>query len=188
MIQYWNDGYKIKKANLIFTHSMFIDDIKIYSTTQEKLNDVIHHVKQALLDIGLHINEKKSGTLIRHKKEIREEGTKLPDESSIPSVTKSNLYKYLGFMQSIGIDKEKNKEIVTNEFKDRVERLIESALSGFHLVKAYNTYCIGYLRYFFMKWNYYELNRMEQILKKFLKQKGLHCKNFPVALFHLPRN
>jgi hypothetical protein len=189
MIQDWNDGYKIKKANLIFTHSMFIDDIKIYSTTQEKLNDVIHHVKQALLDIGLYINEKKSGTLIRHKGEIREEGTKLPDESTIPSVTKSNLYKYLGFMQSIGIDKEKNKEIVINEFKDRVERIIKSPLSGFHLVKAYNTYCIGYLRYFFfMKWNYYELKRMEQILKKSLKQKGLHCKKFPVALFHLPRN
>jgi hypothetical protein len=189
MIQDWNSGYKIKKVNLTFTHSMFIDDIKIYSTTQEKLNDVINLVKQALLDIGLHINEKKSGALIRHKGNIVEGGTKLPDESSIPSVTKTNLYKYLGFMQSIGIDKEKNKEIVTNEFKNRVERLIESSLSGFHLVKAYNTYCIGYLRYFFfMKWNYYELHRMEQILKKSLKKKGLHFKNFPVALFHLPRN
>jgi hypothetical protein len=168
---------------------MFIDDIKLYSTTQDKLNNILFLLKNALSDIGLNINDKKSGTLIRCKGVISEQGVKLQDGTSFPAITKENFYKYLGFMQSLGIDKEKNKEIIINEFKERVERLVNFSLSGFHLVRAYNTYCIGYLRYFFfMKRNYYELDRMEQILKKSLKQKGLYFRGFPVALFYLPRN
>lgn len=189
LIKSWNCGYKLNSADMVITHSMFIDDIKLYSTTQDKMNGILSLLKSALSDIGLSINDKKSGTLIRCKGMISEQGVKLQDGTSFPAITKTNLYRYLGFMQSLGIDKEKNKEMVINEFKERVERLVNSSLSGFHLARAYNTYCIGYLRYFFfMKWNYYELNRMEQILKKSLKQKGLFFRGFPVALFHLPRD
>jgi hypothetical protein len=74
--------------------------------------------------------------------------------------------------------------MVINEFKERVERLVNSSLSEFHLALAYNIYCIGYLRnFFFMKWNYYELNRMKQILKKVLNKKDYSLEDFLLRFF-----
>ena len=55
-----SDGYRMTKPiGEKITHLLYIDDIKIYAPSEEKLVRVIRSVKSAMADIGLEWNDRK---------------------------------------------------------------------------------------------------------------------------------
>ena len=60
------EGYRIfKPSGQKITHLLYIDDLKFYATSEEKLRRVARKlkVKSCMKDIGLHYNERKCSVL-----------------------------------------------------------------------------------------------------------------------------
>ena len=54
------DGYKISKPTAqIITHILYVDDLKIYAASEEKLKRVAKKVKSCMSDVGLEWNDRK---------------------------------------------------------------------------------------------------------------------------------
>nr|CAH7751268.1 unnamed protein product [Callosobruchus chinensis] len=68
---------------------------------------------------------------------------------TLDNMDKNETYKYLGFNQSVKIDHTQVKGQLTQEFRDRLIRLLKTKLNSRNLTKAINTFAILVLTYSF---------------------------------------
>ena len=109
------------------THSLFVDDLKVYQESHEILRDVNEVIVQASHDTGACYGVSKCaeivferGKMVRGKRlEVLEERMKTmdPDENEI--------YKFLGIEQADGIKTKKVFESVKGEVNKRDQHRIE---------------------------------------------------------------
>ena len=124
-----SEGYKPSKPiNGKITHLLYIDDMKIYATSESKLDRVLKTTKVAMADIGLDFNEKKCA--IAHVKrgvlDSRPNSTHVGESQIIESLKEGENYKFLGVLEN-------SKR--------------SSPLSDYHKVVASNQYALAVLLY-----------------------------------------
>nr|CAI5833294.1 unnamed protein product [Callosobruchus analis] len=85
--------------------------------------------------------------------------------------------EYLGFNQNVKIDHTQVKTILTQEFRDRLIKLLKTKLNSRNLTKAINTFAIPVLTYSFgiIKWSHTDIENIHILMRKqFTKHRMSH--------------
>ena len=113
------------------THSLFVNDLKVYQESHEILRDAIEVIVQASYDTGACYGVLKCAEIIfQHGKIVRGEGLELLEERmKTMDPDKNEIYKFLGIEQLDGIKTKKVFERVKGEVKKRVKMLTNTKLN-----------------------------------------------------------
>ncbi|CAD6200310.1 unnamed protein product [Caenorhabditis auriculariae] len=122
------------------THQFYMDDLKLYSHSSFSLEQTIRGLVEVCKNIGLALNTKKS--VIAHFGSRAERAA-----SIIPVLNGSDVYKYLGLEQRMGITFAKVLERICEITLDRTKRIFSSSASHGKKVCAYNMTVGPVIRY-----------------------------------------
>ena len=110
-------GYQLDKQTKI-NHFFYVDDLKLYGTSDSQLNKLISTVKKVsddiLIEFGL--NKCAKATFKRDKK-VSAEGILLNDFQLIQDLDQAETYKYLGMEEGGGVQHHQMKVKIKKEYK-----------------------------------------------------------------------
>ena len=123
------------------THSLFVDDLKVYQESHEILRDVNEIIVQASHDTGACYGVSKCSEIVFERgKMVREEGLEVLEERMRTiDLDKNEIYKFVGIEQVDGSKTKKIFERVKGEMNERVKMLTNTDLNDVNLVCAVNT-------------------------------------------------
>ena len=138
-----SDGYKMGppgRRETKRTHSLFIDDLKIYQASHQKLKEMHELLVQASTDTGAAYGVKKCAeAMFKKGKMVKEEGFEIiGDKMKVMDPDKDDYYKFLGCEQTNGINTKKVVERIQEDVKQRTQQLVELGLYERNLIKAIN--------------------------------------------------
>ena len=100
-----------KKNKKKINHLLFMDDLKIYAETDQKLNQLIEAVREFSRDISMEFGlDKCSKCTIRKGKKVAAENTQLGDGNFIEDLADDSSYKYLGIEENAVIEHKQMRE------------------------------------------------------------------------------
>lgn len=129
-----NTGYSLQngKKETTISHLIYMDDIKLYASTQKDMKLLIDFTAQFSKDINMQFGLEKRKTLNIKKGKI-EPGDQAQEGDIISSMEPDDVYKYLGYQQAKQLDHTKlNKSLIT-EYIRRVSTICKSQLTGKYL-------------------------------------------------------
>ena len=189
------DGYMMGKKDetrVKRTHSLFVDDLKIYQENHQKLEVVNEMIVKASMDTGACYGEKKCAEVVfRRGKMIKGEGlTVLEDRMEALDPSKHEIYKFLGCEQGDKIDVKRVMERVKKEIRKRLEHLTELNLNDQNLMKAINCRVIPVAGYVMniCQLGKGELEELDKIVKSALRSKGFHGRQSSDERLYSKRN
>ena len=175
------DGCKMGKGGdrvVKRTHSFFIDDLKIYQETHQKLQIVNEMIVKASMDTGACYGVKKCAEIVFRKgKMVKSEGLQVLEEKmNTLDPDKNEIYKFLGCKQGDGIDVKCVMERVKVEVRKRLEQLIGKQLNDENLMKAINCRIIPVAGYVMnvCTLGKGDLEDLDMIVKSVLRREGFH--------------
>ena len=181
MLMEGSDGYKMGKGGdrvVKRTHSFFIDDLKIYQETHQKLQIVNEMIVKASMDTGACYGVKKCAEIVFIKgKMVKSEGLQVLEEKmNALDPDKNEIYKFLGREQGNGIDVKCVMERVKAEVRKRLEQLIGKQLNDENLMKAINCRVIPVAGYVMnvCTLGKGDLEDLDMIVKSVLRREGFH--------------
>lgn len=145
------EGYRLSKPiGKAVTHLLYIDDLKIFEASREKLGRAMAAVRGAMKDIGLEWNERKCS--VAHVTR----GTLQPEESESAgdserevsnSLAEGSHYKFLGVMENTKQDDDLSLQIAGKAYLQRLSLIWSSPLSDYNKVQASNEFAMPVLSY-----------------------------------------
>ena len=137
-------GYRMGppgNRDVIRTHSLFVDDLKVYQESHEILRHVNEIIVQASHDTGACYDASKCAEIVFERGNmVREEGLEVLEERmKAIDLDENEIYKFLGIEQADGIKTKKVFERVKGEINERVKMLTNTDLNDVNLVRAVNT-------------------------------------------------
>ena len=141
-------GYDLGDANdKLVNHLLFMDDLKVYGTSEAMLDSLIQTVRIFSDDIGMEFGLDKCGILVlKRGKVIRSDGVELPNGENMKEIDLEG-YKYLGVLQYDEIQNKTMKEKVKREYFRRIKLLMRSKLNGGNVILGVNSWAVGIVRY-----------------------------------------
>jgi hypothetical protein len=160
------------------THSLFIDDLKVYQQNHETLKMVNDMIVKASLDTGACYGVKKCAEIVFTRgKMVKGEGLEVLEERMKALDPESNeSYKFLGCEQAEKI----STDIIFKRVKDEVERrmtqLTTQELHERNLIKAINTRVIPVAGYVINVCDFTkkQLDEIDKTIKQELRSKNMH--------------
>ena len=175
------DGYMMGQEGergVKITHSLFVDDLKVYQENHQKLEVVNKIIIKVSMDTCACYGVKKCAEIVFNKgkmvKGIRlavlEEKMKTLDPS------RNENYKFLGCEQADKINAKRVMEKVKNEIMRRLDHLMGLHLNDQNLMKAINCRVIPVAGHVMNVCNLGkgELDELDNIVKSALRRKGFH--------------
>ena len=142
-----NAGYEWGKKEYKLNHLLFMDDLKLFSKSEEQMDTLVRTVYVFSTDIGMKFGMKKCGILtMKRGKVVRCEGIKLPNSEVMKEVEKEG-YTYLGIVELDKIKENKMKEKIIKEYKRRLRLVLKSKLNGKDKTTAINAWAVAVFRY-----------------------------------------
>ena len=131
------------------THSLFVDDLKVYQESHEILRDVNEVIVQASQDTGACYGVSKCAEVVFERgKMVRGEGLEVLEEGiKAMDPDENKIYTFLGIEQADGIKTKKVFERVKGEVNRRVKMLTNTELNDVNLVRAIYTKVIPVAAY-----------------------------------------
>ena len=167
------DGFKLAvgklKQNL--SHLLFVDDLKLFTTTRDKLLKLLGIVTQFSNDIGMVFGESKCayqcierGKLVIWTTPIEINGL------TIQETKQGDHYRYLGMDETIGIDNVMNKGNAVKEYKNRLKKIWSSELNGMNKTTTHNTFAVPVISYTvgILDWTKKEIQDLDITIRKYL--------------------
>ena len=159
------------------THSLFVDDLKVYQESHKALKIVNEIIVQASHDTGACYGVSKCAEIIcQNGKMVRGEGLQVLEERmKTMNPDKNEIYKFLGIEQADGINTKAVYKRVKEEVTKRVKMLTKTELNDANLIKAINMKVIPVATYAMnvCKFTVAELKELDQIIKKELRVKNM---------------
>ena len=120
-----------------------MDDLKVYINEEEDIERIDKKIIQLYSNIGMRINEKKSGYVV-HRNVIAPQSIK----EKYPEVTEDNKYKYMS-LQIYEVNKDKfNEEFIISKITKNIKEIKKLDLNNKTKIKCINTQLISLIRYF----------------------------------------
>ncbi|XP_064292512.1 uncharacterized protein LOC135310067 [Plodia interpunctella] len=175
-------GYSLKHDNTEtnIDHLIYMDDIKLYAKTKKDIDKLIETTAKFSNDINMKFGLDKCRTLHIIKGKTQPGGYAISETESIAAMEPNEVYKYLGYVQSRGLDHSEIKRSLQNEYRRRIIKVTKSQLTGKNMIKAINTFCIPILTYSFgvIKWSKTNIITIERMTRTILtKYNYLHPKS-----------
>ena len=159
------------------THSLFVDDFKVYEESHDILRDVNEVVVQTNQDTGACYGVSKCAEIVFEcDKMVRGEGLQvLKERMKTMDPDENEIYKFLAIEQVDGIKIKKVFERVKGEVNKRVTMLTNTELNDVNLVRAIYTKVIPLAAYIMnlCKFNGGELTELDQVIKRELRSKNM---------------
>ena len=172
-----SDGYVLGKPgdrSLKRTHSLLIDDLKVYQKDHEKMVAVNEIIVTASLDTGATYGIKKCAEIvIKHGSIVKGEGLDvLGERMHCFDPEKEEHYKFLGVEQGCGFVKEVVLCRILKEIDVRTRSLSDTGLHDRHLMKALKTRVIPVAAYVMnmVKFSNADLHEMDAVIKRALRE------------------
>jgi hypothetical protein len=186
-----NKGFKLNKTDQSISHLWFVDDLKLYAKNENEMKSMLKIVETFSKDIGMSFGIDKC-KWCKVEKGVLVEAESIDTEfGKISALNKQeNLYKYLGILERERVQKEKMKEVVKKEYKERVRKLLRSYLNARNLIQSINTYAVPVIRYSaaIVDWTDEEINKLERSTRKWLSLNGAMNLNSDINRLYVPRN
>ena len=160
-------------------HLLFIDDLKLISTKDTVLKEMVEETKTFFKTIGLEINKEKSAT----NTPICQEDAKLLE--GIEG------YKYLGIMESKeSIPTAETFLRIKTEICRRVDKLCQRPLNAVNLFQAINQYAISVMNYHVgvLKLEPEQFKEIDASIRNILMKYRIHQQPACLQRLYLPRN
>ena len=173
------------------THTFFMDDLKIYADSTERLGVAIRLVDKVSGDIGMKFGLEKCRSVQLLKGVLVDTGGyEIYDGEMIRDMVRGESYKYLGFRQLPGIRHTDIKLELRDKCLIRVNCVLKSFLNAGNKVRAINTFAVPVLTYSFgvVKWSRTDLEDLERKLRKAFRQAGMRHPQSALERFTLPRD
>ena len=120
-----NASYESKKKVYKLNHLLFMDDLKLFSNSEEQMDTLVRPAHVSSTDIGMEFGMKNCGILIMKRGEIvRCEGIKLLNCKLIKEVEKAGR-TYLGLVELDKIKENEMKEKTIKEYKRRLRLVLK---------------------------------------------------------------
>lgn len=182
-------GYSLKKADQKFnvTHLFFVDDLKIYSSSEKDLRNMVNCVETFSNEIGLFFGLSKCATAVSKGTKQSNGYDIVTNEGVIAPL--NDTYKYLGIYQQSRTNDQKTKSTLTNEYYKRTKEILTKNLNGKNTIIALNTYALPCITYgsAAIKWTDTELNEIDTKTRKLLNEKRAFHKNSCVHRLYMHR-
>ena len=136
-------AYEFSESKEKINQLLFMDDLKLYSRSEKKLDSLIQTVHVFTEDIGKEFGIEKCAMLVMEKGK----GIELPNGKFIKSLQEGESCKYLGILEADKFLEEKMKLNVSKEYIKRLRKVLNSKLNGENLVCGVNTWAVSLLRY-----------------------------------------
>ena len=121
-------GYKLGEAGKLVNHLLFMDDLKLYASSQRELDSLVNVVESYSRDIGMEFGMDKCAVLVlKDGQRVVGDGLELPSGEVMKEVDEDG-YKYLGVLQTEKLMNREMKERVRDEYLRRVKLLAKSEL------------------------------------------------------------
>ena len=144
---------KFTHTQLTLSHLLYMDDLKLYASSEENLTKLMKVVESVSTAINMKMNTKKCA--VAHfipkrlqQKQVKRKNTTSTDEVlGFPTVDGGSPYKYLGMEQSIGMEESEAWKRVEERCCKTVKQIWNSDLTYRQKINAYNTTVIPALTY-----------------------------------------
>ena len=186
-------GYKIKDdrtVNHTISHLLYMDDIKLYATTETHMRSLITTTEKFSEDICMEFGVEKCKMLNIQKGKVQiSEEFQLTNGSAIGVMDEGDVYKYLGFAQARRIEHTTVKKQLENTYKKRMESILKTQLNGKNKIKAINTYAIPVLTYSLgiIKWTQTDIANLERLTRTTLTKFRMHHPKSAMERVTMPR-
>ena len=178
-------AYEFSESKEKINHLLFMDDLKLYSRSEKRLDSLVQTVRVFSEDIGMEFGIEKCAMLVMEKgKIVKSVGIELPDGKVIKSLQEGESYKYLGILEADKFLEERMKEYIR-----RLRKVLKSKLNGGNLIHGVNAWAVSLLRYSaaFVSWRKSELEAIDRKTRKLFTIYGaLHPKS-DVDRLYIPR-
>ncbi len=187
-----SQGYKLSRPiSEKITHVFFMDDLKIFIMTLQKLIILMSDTKAKMSDAGLEWNAKKCNILLMKNGEI-DLSTKvvtLNDDTKIDCLSSEDLYKFLGIPENVLHDVEDIVKRLKKVVQQRTNVVWTSPLSEYNKVVATNVFVHSSLEYFMWseKFKLEDIRDMDQSIRTILNEQQAKYKLQLNESLYLPR-
>ncbi|BFU22159.1 Reverse transcriptase (RNA-dependent DNA polymerase), putative [Entamoeba histolytica] len=149
---------KFPKSN----HTLYMDDLRIMTESSEEMGMIHNEIKEIISGIGMEMNEKKSGMVLKNNKEIPN------GMQNIPIIEGDDLYKYLGIWQSDEIEDTFNCKTIKEKMMKKMEEINSDESSNRRYITRINTEVIPIFRYSasVVNWKITDLDKIDLEIRK----------------------
>ena len=174
------------------THLFYMDDLKLYATSQRDLQQSLKVVQEYTRDVGMEFGLDKCATLRLEKGRHgnNPENEQLVDGAILRHLEIGETYRYLGIDQHSTQDANGVKMALRSKYRQRLRKIWESELSGINKVAATNMLAVPVLLYSFgvLKWTREELRELDSSTRKMMHlHRSIHPRS-SVSRTYLPRH
>lgn len=185
-------GYQLKSGttSTTVTHTFYMDDLKLFAESTEKLRHLLQLVTAFSNDIRMEFGIDKCRLVnIYRGKVLDADSFRVNEREEIRTMVEGESYKYLGFLQLKGIHHTAIKKELQDKFLYRVNRILKTSLNAGNKVKAINTFAVPFLTYSFgvVKWTKTDLEAIERALRVSLTKHRMHHPRSATERVTLPR-
>ena len=185
------EGYRLSKPiSTKITHLIYIDDMKLFAASENKLKRVMTVTKSGMESTGLKWNKKCA--VIHVKRGQIEQGSgdmKIADLKPIESLDHYNTYNFLGVFENT---KQEDKQVVEAAAKTYLQRLSiiwSSPLSDHAKVLAFNQYALPVLTYLMwtQTWPIASISQLDREGRKIIVENGGNHPKGSTAILYTSR-
>ena len=147
-------------------HLFYVDDLKLYQTSDKQLTGLINTVKNILDDIKMEFRlDKCAKASFKRGKKVSAEGIPLDDNQVIQDLDQAETYKYLGMEDAERVQHYKMKVNIRKEYKRRIKLVLKSELNARNMIAAINTLAVPVILYSYevIDWKLDEIQELDRI-------------------------
>ena len=181
-------GYQLDKQTKI-NHLFYVDDLKLYGTSDNQLNGLISTVKKVSDDIQMEFGlDKCAKATFKRGKKVSAEGILLNDHQLTQDLDQAETYKYLGMEEEYGVQHHQMKVKIKKEYKWQIKLVLNSELNARNKITTINTLAVPVVLYSYgiIDWKLNELQDLDKMTRKRLCMKRMLAKKADVDRIYLP--
>jgi len=126
-----------------------MDDIKLYATTNNQLQELLRLTQTFSRDIKMVFEIEKCKTLCVAKGKLEMRNFTTEDDDTMEAMNEEDMYRYLGHMQAKQIKHVRTKQKLGEEYLNRTKSILKTKLNGKNTIKTIKTYATAVLTFSF---------------------------------------
>ena len=161
-------GYQLDEQTKI-NHLFYVDDLKLYGTSDNQLTGLINTVKNVSDDIKMEFGlDKCANPSFKRGKKVSAEGIPLNDNQVIQDLDQAETYKHLGMEEEEGVQHYKMKVKIRKEYKRRIKLVLKSELNARNKIAAINTLAVPVILYSYgvIDWKMDKIQKLDRMTWK----------------------
>ena len=186
-----HDMYQLSKpVQEKMTHSLFVDDLKVYAKSKEKLTEALSDTKSQIMDAGLVWGDIKCAVLhLKRGKVADKDGDIQLDEEITLKYLETQPYKFLGMLETDIHNTDKLIQLLIENISQRTHIIWTSPLSDFNKVLATSSFAMSLVNYFMwsQRINITDLRKIDAAVPSIINDVHARHKKQMNSIVYLPR-